>query len=71
MIKVKGQVDFSVTVECPECGHSFDATDNDDDNAVTNSLFDANHVKDAWGNLKIELTCAECDCEFELDELEY
>ena len=71
MKKVKGSVDFSVAVECPECGNSFDAIDNDDDNVVTSPLFDANYVKGAWENLQIELTCAECDCEFELDELEY
>ena len=70
MKKVKGQVYSRVDVECPNCGYSFDAIDDDCDNVIVDTLFD-NTTSVAWEDLQINLVCSECDHEFELDSLEY
>jgi len=68
-IKVEGVGDYSVSVTCPKCDHEFKATDNDDDNVVTDAMFENTH--DSCTDMQIEMMCPECECEFILDSIAY
>lgn len=69
MKKVYGAESYCVQVECPECLHSFDATDNDDDNCVTSAMFE--NTSESCTDMDIEIVCPDCGCELILDELTY
>ena len=71
LIKVDGVGDYSVSVTCPneDCQHEFYATDNDDDNVVTDAMF--TNTMDSCTDMQIEMMCPECECEFILDSIVY
>jgi hypothetical protein len=68
-MKVEGVGDFSVSVTCPNCVHSFDATDNDDEYIVTGAMF--TNTAESCSDMDIDMICPNCDCEFTLDSITY
>lgn len=68
---VTGYANYSVDITCPDCGCTFDViwTENDDDNAVTNPMFE--NTTESCTNMNVEIACPSCDAELILDNLEY
>ena len=65
----KAQLSWSLDVDCPHCGADIDLAtgDYDCDHYIAINVFN-----NTWGKLKgYEVTCAECDKEFVLGEIEY
>ena len=67
--KPKALLSWSLYVECPECGHDFDASELDytNENTLANLVF-SNRWGDADGH---ELTCPKCNHEFEIGGIDY
>lgn len=63
------QLDWSMHVECPQCKEDFDAVDQDmrNDSVLAQIVFN-NRWDDAAGH---ELTCPNCEHEFEIGSIEY
>ena len=58
---------FSLDVQCPECEHDFDVSDQDDENVISGLVF-----TNRWEEIKgHSATCPSCDHKFILDGIEY
>jgi len=70
MIKVTGQLYWSVWVECPNCKKGIDLADEDHklDYALSRYIFMSKWDLDCIG---LEIICKYCNCEFELEKVEY
>ncbi len=71
MKKVLGYATVEVNVGCPNCGKSFDVLsgNNDDDNIVSDALYE--NTTKSCTDIGYQLSCPDCDLEFELDEIVY
>lgn len=69
MKKVIGNPSYRVDVECPECGRTFNATEDDDESYIVEAMF--KNTQESCTNMDIEIYCKDCGCEFILDELVY
>ena len=58
---------WSLYVDCPKCGETFDLADHDDEYTCAKAVF-----TNQWDLLKgREVTCPKCDHEFKLEKVEY
>ena len=67
--KPTAYLDWSLNVECPECGENVDLAEspNDDDGCFSGPIFSNN-----WDHLEnAEVCCPECAHSFEIDEVVY
>jgi predicted RNA-binding Zn-ribbon protein involved in translation (DUF1610 family) len=72
MEKLTGQLDFSVSVDCPECGADLDIeTFDDDENKLNRALFGEVNKPAKWDNIGAIYECPECGEKFVLDKIEY
>ena len=67
--KPTAYLDWSLNVECPNCGEEIDLSKSphDDDGCFAGPIFNNN-----WDHLKnAEVLCTECEHEFEIEQVEY
>lgn len=58
---------WSLYVDCPKCGETFDLADHDDEYTCAKAVF-----TNQWDLLKgREVTCPKCDHEFKLEKVDY
>ena len=63
----KALLDWSLNIDCPKCGNENDISRNDDDNIISNAIFN-----NKWDELKgYEAKCYMCGHDFIVDEVEY
>lgn len=68
----KGIVTAEVYVECPHCGHEFDALEHDDDDhGLANAVFGQVGKPARWEDTEYELQCPECTSDFIIERLEW
>ena len=61
------QLDWSLFVECPECGEDFDLKDREEESEFSKPIFN-----NAWDDIKgMEVDCPKCKSTFSLDKVEY
>lgn len=60
-------VDWSLDIECPKCGETFNIANNDEDGVFASAIFNNN-----WDSLNgEEIKCIYCYHKFKIDSVEY
>ncbi len=71
MKKVKIQLDYTLSTDCPHCLKSIDLQGHDDDGILGMALFGSTDEPADWKEIGIEWTCHECGEEFEIGDIKY
>ncbi len=72
MENVTGLLEYSVSVDCPECGADLDLeTFDDDEGELGRALFGKVGEPARWEEFEVVYTCPECCEKFKLTKIEY
>lgn len=72
MKTVTGTLEYSVIVDCPECGEDIDIEEiEDDENKIGRALFGSPDNPAKWDQIGAVYECPYCLERFVLDEIEY
>ena len=60
-------LEYSIMVDCPNCGDTFDLVDTDHDHDISAAIF-----TNRWDDLRdYEVECTTCKYEFKIERVEY